>query len=190
MYKSKNQIKDKIKTLKFEFNFIYRNKNRLVINDGIDKETGANVLSSHIISFFIIARTILQFAYKEAKNTNNQNKYDEYINQKKIFKIIKMIRNTNIHDWQTGIKTVIYLESKIDRKDPYKSFEQRIEKNKKLPKIERILFGTTSENENNKEKCKELITFIEKTDIHEIIEEALKEIELFVNYGIKIGFIT
>ena len=99
MYKSKNQIDKKIKQVNFVNNEIQKYKSRIFVNDGIDPETGADPLLTHISSFLAHARSIIQYAYKEAKEVGKLDEYENYVQNIEIFKMFKNVRDSDIHEY-------------------------------------------------------------------------------------------
>ena len=113
MYKSKNEIEKKLKQVKYVYKEISKFKNRIFVKNGLDEETGSYPLLTHIGSFLAHARSILQYAQKEAKESGHQSKYDDYVSKNRIIKFFKMIRDSEIHEYTIGSHMTIAGESPI-----------------------------------------------------------------------------
>lgn len=118
MYKSKNEIEKKLKQVKYVYKEISKFKNRIFVKNGLDGETGSYPLLTHISSFLAHARSILQYAQKEAEESGHQSKYDNYVSKNRIIKFFKMIRDNDIHEYTIGSHMTITGEGPIVSYDP------------------------------------------------------------------------
>jgi len=223
MYKSKSEIEKKLKQVKYIYKEISKFKNRIFVKNGLDEETGSNLLLTNIGSFLVHARSILQYAQKEAKESGNQLKYDNYVSQNTIIKFFKRIRDSEIHEYTIGSQTIIHADSSIISYDPEthtaigKEFRLHVEPLSDLnsPKYENreveivvtllkrvevnndFIQKLESEGEedlaeaarNGKELYEEQECDGEK-DVFKLCERYIKELEIFINFGIVNGFIT
>ena len=115
MYRSKIQIEKKIKQVNFINNEIQKFRGRIFVNDGIDPETGADPLLTHIGSFLAHARSIIQYAYKEAKEIGKLDEYENYVKNIEIFKIFKDVRDSDIHEYTISSHTTMAATAKFDK---------------------------------------------------------------------------
>lgn len=115
MYKSKNQIDKKIKQVNFVNNEIQKFRGRIFVNEGIDPETGADPLLTHISSFLAHARSIIQYAYKEAKEMGKLGEFEDYVQNIKIFKMFKDVRNCDIHEYSIASRRIMSGTAIFDR---------------------------------------------------------------------------
>jgi hypothetical protein len=223
MYKSKSEIEKKLKQAKYVYKEISKFKNRIFVNNGLDEETGSYPLLTHVSSFLAHARSILQYAQKEAKESGIQSKYDNYVSQNKIIKFFKTIRNSEIHEYTIGShmtitgespivsydsethtaigkKVEFYVEPLSDINSPkYKNKEVEITTalSKKIIIDNAFIQKLEAEGKkdlaaaarNGKELYEEQKCEGEK-DIFKLCENYIKELELFINFGITNGFIT
>jgi len=223
MYKSKSEIERKLRQVKYLYKEISKFKNRIFVKNGLDEETASYPLLTHISSFLTHARSILQYAQKEAKESGNQSKYVNYVSQNKIIKFFKTIRDSDIHEYTIGSHMTITAESPIVSYNSKthtaigKKFELYVEplsdldsskhKNKEVEititlakkvKIDNAFIqklevegkkDLAEAARNGKELYEEQECEGEK-DIFKLSEKYVKELELFINFGITNGFIT
>ena len=223
MYKSKNEIEKKLRQVKFVYKEISKFKNRVFVKNGLDEETGSYPLLTHIGSFLTHARSVLQYAQKEAKESGGQSNYDNYVSQNRIIKFFKTIRDSEIHECTIDSHTTITGESPIVSYDP----ETHTAIGKEVSLYVELLSDLNSPKNNNTEmeitttlgkKIKIDNAFIQKLetegkkdlveaarngkelyeeqecdgekDIFKLCENYIKELELFIDFGITNGFIT
>ena len=115
MYRSKHQIDQKMKQVNFVNNEIQKYRGRIFVNDGIDPETGADPLLTHISSFLAHARSIIQYAYKEAKEVGKLDEYDNYVQNIEIFKMFKDVRNSDIHEYSSTSHAIMSATANFDK---------------------------------------------------------------------------
>ncbi|MFO0719752.1 MAG: hypothetical protein U0319_03375 [Nitrospira sp.] len=108
MYKSKRAIRKKLQQVKYSQNLIRQFQGVLLAENGIDSKTGAHPLMVHLSAFLSQARSVLQYAHKEAKETGQLAEYEQFINQSKIIKFFKRIRDCDIHEYPIGVHTTIH----------------------------------------------------------------------------------
>lgn len=114
MYRCKNQVDKKMKQVNFINNGIQKYRGRIFVNDGIDLETGADPLLTHISSFLAHAGSIIQYAYKEAKEVGKLNEYESYIRNIKIFRMFKDVRDSDIHEYSIASHAVMSATATFD----------------------------------------------------------------------------
>lgn len=114
MYRSKLQIENKLKQVNYINNEIQKFRNRIFVNDGVDPDTGAHPLLTHISSFITHARSVIQYAFKEAKNGGKEALYSDYVKNIGVFKIFKDARNSDIHEYTVAVSTVMSGSSPLD----------------------------------------------------------------------------
>ena len=113
MYKSKSEIRKKVQQVNYIYNEISKFKNRIFVKNGLDEETGSYPLLTNIASFLVHARSILQYAQKEAMESGNQAKYDQYVGQNEIIKFFKKVRDSEIHEYTISSHATIHADSPI-----------------------------------------------------------------------------
>lgn len=226
MYKSKSEIRKKLQQVKYMYNEISKFKNRIFVKNGLDEETGSYPLLTNIGSFLAHARSILQYAHKEAmgdQGSGNQAKYENYVSQNEIIKFFRKIRDSEIHEYTIGSHTIVHAESPIISCDPEthtaigKEVKLYVEplsdlnspKNKNMEveivttigkKVEindAYIQRLEAEGENDLAEAarngKELYEEQEcdgEKDIFKLCEKYIKELEIFIDFGIANGFIT
>ena len=114
MYKSKKQIENKIRQVNFVNNEIQKFRGRVFVNDGVDPETGAHPLITHVSSFLAHARSVVQYAYKEAKEAGKLSEYERYVQGVKIFKLFKDVRDCDIHEFTIGVHQIMQATATFD----------------------------------------------------------------------------
>jgi len=223
MYKSKSEIEKKLKQVKYIYKEISKFKNRIFVKNGLNEETGSNPFLTNIGSFLVHARSILQYAQKEAKGSGNQLKYDNYVSQNKIIKFFKGIRDSEIHEYTIDSHTIIDANSSIisydhethiaigkevklhvkplsdlnSPKDEDREVEIVVTLQKRVEVNNTFIQKLESEGEedlteaarNGKEFYEEQECDGEK-DVFKLCERYIKELEIFINFGIANGFIT
>lgn len=107
MYKSKREIGKKLKQVKYVQNLIRRFEGRVLAHNGRDPETGAHPLIAHLSSFVAHARSVIQYAYKEAKESGHLAEYERFVESSEIFRLFKSVRNSDIHEYTIGARTLI-----------------------------------------------------------------------------------
>ena len=223
MYKSKSEIRKKLRQVKYVYKEISKFKNRIFVKHGLDEETGAYPLLTNISSFLAHTRSILQYAQKESMESGHQSEYDNYVSKNRIIKFFKMIRDSDIHEYTIGLHVIVTGES------PIVSYDS--ETNTAIGKELRIYVEPLSDlnSPKNKNTEVEITTYLGKRikidnafikkleaegkkdlaeaardgkelyeeqecdgekDIVKLCEKYIKELELFINFGITNGFIT
>jgi len=223
MYKCRSEIEKKLKQVRFVFGKISKFKGRIFVENGIDEETGSYPLLTEISSFLAHARSILQYAQKEAKETGNQSRYDNYVGKIKIIKFFKGIRDSEIHEYTLGSFTTISLKSPIVSYDP----ETHTAIGKKVGLYVEPLSDLASPKNENRE-AEIVVTLLKRVEINhalikkldsegekdlaeaarkgealyeglecdgekdilKLCEKYIKELELFIGFGIANGFIS
>ena len=118
MYKSKNEIDKKLKQVKYIRKEIEKFRGRVFVKEGLDEETGSYPLLTNVGSFLAHARSIFQYAQKEAKEAGCHEKYDNYVSQREIIKFFKGIRDREIHEYVITSCKTISADSSIVSYDP------------------------------------------------------------------------
>ncbi len=78
-YKSKIQAEKKLSQAKYVLKDMQKFRGKVFVNNGIDKETGASPLQVCVSSFLAHSRSVLQYTYKECKQNNSVNSYEQEI---------------------------------------------------------------------------------------------------------------
>ena len=118
MYKSKREIEKKLKQVKYSLKQFTRYEGRIFVNEGRDPQTGCLPLIIDLSSFTTQARSVLQYAYKEAKERGLVESYNAFVNSKPIFRCFKALRNGDIHEYIPGTNMTIEASSPIRSIDP------------------------------------------------------------------------
>jgi len=215
-YRSKLLIEEKLKQLKFVYlKRIKPYEGKVFVNSGRDKDSGCYPFDVDFSNFLTISRNIFQYALTEIKKNKNKNRnlYDKYVEGKPLIKFFKNLRNEEIHIAPGGHLTTISFTSsfKRDGKSLDKMTEKEINEEAKKAKpavvtyeILRIIMPSNRlYNKFKSEGRQDLIKTIDKgkpiyevqkfgaeSNLFNLCEEYIKEIELFISYGIKKGFIT
>jgi hypothetical protein len=67
MYKSKFEVERKLRQVNFALAELKKFKNRVFINNGIDKDFDCSPMEIRLITFIILSRSIFQYVHKEAQ---------------------------------------------------------------------------------------------------------------------------
>lgn len=114
MYKSKNEIEKKLKQVRYSQSLIRQYQGQLLANNGRDPSTGAHPLMVHLSALISQARSVIQYAYKEAKETGHLSEFDRFVAGSEIFKLFKRLRNCDIHEYPVGVCTTVYATAYFD----------------------------------------------------------------------------
>ncbi len=223
-YKSKLQIEKKLKQVNFVKNEIHKFKDRIFVNHGIDPETGDHPLIAHVSSFLANSRSIIQYAYKEAKESGKLNYYDQYVQNVEIFIFFKDVRDGDIHEYTIGCHSTINAIAEFDTDS---IIEEGILKSKPLKMVVTSLKGINKPKKENPDVsvtysfCKRVkiteeiieelsqqgkqdllkaidegtelydpLKFRGKSDFHDLCDIYIEELNNFIEYGVKTGFIS
>lgn len=118
MYKSKLEIEKKLKQVKYALKQFTRYEGRIFINQGRDPQTGSFPLINDFSSFVTQARSVLQYAHKEAAKRGLVALYNDFVKSKPIFRCFKDLRDSDIHDYMPGTNMTIKASSPIRSIDP------------------------------------------------------------------------
>src|SRR5690349_13812966 len=100
MYRSQYEVQRKLKQVKFALHELNKFRNRVFVKNGIDDDSECFPMEVRLISFIILARSIFQYAHKEAqKEKAKAAKYDSYINRHPIVRFFKELRDNEIHSF-------------------------------------------------------------------------------------------
>jgi hypothetical protein len=222
-YKSKAQIEKKQKQVNFMRNEIHKFKGRIFVNNGIDPETGAHPLITHLSSFLAHTRSIIQYAYKEAKESGKLNEFEQYIRRIDIFRLFREIRNSDIHEYTIGCHSTINAIAEVDtrsakdgvvtskpvrmvieslddinkpkKENPDVSVEYSLCKRVKV--TDELLMELEAQGKQDLLKAagegKELydsVDFLGNSDLHDLCDIYVEELNRFVEHGVRSGFIS
>jgi len=206
MYRSKAQIEKKLSQAKYILKEMQKFRDKIFVNNGVDPETGVHPLQVKISSFLALTRSVLQYAYKEAKEKKQITEYEKIVNKHPIIKIFKGLRDIDIHENIIGIYTTIYLKSKIPKMETHKNekTESKTEKAKIIYQITRPLTITNeliaelrkkgqTELADAAQKGKPLYVPVEfegETDLFVLCEKYISNLEELVSELIKKGIVT
>ena len=187
MYKSRKQIEKKIAQSEFLYKQIKKFQNRIFVNGGIDKETGARPLLTYLSSFLSSTRSILQYSCKEAKETNQLEKYQKYVNERPIFKFFKDIRDSDIHEYTIGsivnISSVVNIDPSSSDSKSFKtdwvSFNVEELSDIDSPKVNNDHLNITTTLSIKIEITDGLIKQFEKDGKRDLVEAANKGEEIY-----------
>lgn len=87
MYKSTRQIEKRLEQVKYTQSLIRRFQGVMLVNNGIDSVTGARPLIVHLSALLAEGRSVIQYAWKEAKETGRLSVYDGFVKKSEIFKL-------------------------------------------------------------------------------------------------------
>lgn len=120
MYLSKEEIRIKLSQVKYLYATICKFDEKIFVNNGMDVATGADILETHMSSFVAQARSIFQYALKEIKTQENDEKaknkaiYDDFVYKSAIIKIFRDWGGSDIHESAIRTSTTVYLSSPIN----------------------------------------------------------------------------
>jgi len=223
MYRSQSEIEKKMRQVKYLHKRISAYKGRVVVNLGVDPDTGADPLTAYFSSFLSNARSVIQYASKEAQGRKLRKEFDNYIRSVGIFKFFKLLRDFDIHSYsiEPSVKMLIstkgiplqvngntittewvsfYVSSLSDLGKPVEhsrnvSIMYQIKRTAKVAESQDSEVdkdeGGVSSGVGNAETDLQLIQGFEGvTDLHRLCDRYVEELESFVQYGLKVGFIT
>jgi len=187
MYRSRTQIENKIAQSEYLYKQIKKFKNRIFVNGGIDKETGARPLLTYLSSFLSSTRSVLQYSYKEAKETNQFEKYNKFVNEKPIFRFFKDLRDSDIHEYTIQSHVTISSEVEISPfgSDPHTiktewvSFHVEELSDLDSPRGNNDHLNITTTLSSKVEITDDLLKQFEKDGEHNLVEAAIKGEEIF-----------
>ena len=222
-YKSKNQIDKKLAQVKHIHRDIDKFKNRILTNNGVDPETGVHPLIIYSSSFLSSARSIIQYAYKEAKEVSKLAVYKAYVSDIEIFKIFKEIRDIDIHEYTIGVHGFI----NVNATNPIKEVAPAIVQSEPVTIVVDSLDDLNTAGEQHggvkvsytlskllpiddelidrftKEGRQDLLTAIANgkelygalecentTDLHQLCDLYIAELEKFIQFGLENGFVS
>ena len=89
MYNSKREIDQKLSQVKYALVQFTRYEGRIFVNGGRDPNTGSFPLINVLSSFITQARSVFQYAYKEAKERGLLASYNDFVNNNPIIGCFK-----------------------------------------------------------------------------------------------------
>lgn len=206
MYKSKNQIIKKLAQAKYTLKEMQKFKGKVFVNNGVDQETGAYPLQVKISSFLAHTRSVLQYAYKEAKERDMVTVYDSAVNKRPIIKTFKDLRDTDIHEKVIGTHTVISCSSPLLRAETpkkegmgSKAKEANIihHLSKPLVVTNEIIEKLRNEGQTNLadaaeagESLYEAVEFDGETDLFVLCEKYISSLDAFVSELVENEIVT
>lgn len=220
MYKSKRQIEKRFEQVKYTQGLIRRYQGVMLSNNGIDPITGARPLIVHLSALLAEGRSVIQYAWKEAKETGRLTAYDEFVKKSEIFKLFRRLRNRDIHEYTVSMQTTAYATlsfapdsslqatelSSLDGETPpgpsmckrtrteakvVHTILERVETSEAL--VEELERNGQVELLQAAKSGKELyvkIAFEGNENLHDICDLYVTELETFVAYGQANGFIS
>lgn len=217
MYKSKAEIEKKLSQTKYNLKQLTRFEGRFFVNQGRDHETGSYPLIAHLSSFLSSARSIFQYALKEAKNSGLQKTYEGFFDRSPVSKLFRDLRDDDIHQYmpgthvaiegithidpETGVGTGKFSIEKLDDLDNPKdknsdmtittSVTRRIEVSPEL--IDELQSCGQSDLVDAARRGDPLYTIVEcdgENDLFALCRKYMADVEAFFEYGQKEGFIT
>lgn len=220
MYKSKRQIEKRLEQVRYTQGLIRRYRGVMLANNGIDPITGARPLIVHLSALLAEGRSVIQYAWKEAKEAGRLIAYDEFVKKSEIFKLFRRLRNRDIHEYTVSMQTTAYATlsfspdpspqatepSSLDGKTllgPSMCKSARTEAKVVHAILERVETSEALVEELERNGQIELllaaksgeelyvkIAFEGNEDLHDICDLYVTELETFVAYGQAKGFIS
>ena len=206
MYKSKNHIEKKLAQAKYTIKEMQKFKGKVFVNNGVDQETGAYPLQVKISSFLACTRSVLQYAYKEAKEKGLVTAYETAVNKRPIIRAFKDLRDTDIHEMVIGTHTVISCSSQIKKTETPK-IEETGSKAKEANIIHHFSRPLTVTNElienlrkegqinladaaEARESLYEPVNFDGETDLFVLCEKYISNLDAFLTELVKNEIVT
>ena len=211
MYKSKHAIERKLR----QINFVYSKRikpraGKIFELGGLDEETGCNIINLDIAHFITLCRSVFQYAISEIKDYEKQFKdkkrrkeYERYINKIPIIKTFTELRDHEVHTSPTvghhvTVSIVSRLTEKAEKTIHHQTPDNTVYSLTKELEPNTALFrrlkgeGRTDliQAMRNDEVLCETIECDGEDDLFVLCERYLDEINRFVEYGVKKGFIT
>ncbi len=113
-YQCRDQIDKKILQVKHIHRDINKFKNRIFTHNGIDQETGVHPLIIHVSSFLSSGRSIIQYAYKEAKELSKLPLFESHVKDVPISKVLKDLRDSDIHAYTIGVHSSVSISASMN----------------------------------------------------------------------------
>jgi hypothetical protein len=205
MYKSKFEIQRKLKQVNFALKELMKYRNKVFVNNGKDLETGCYPFEIRLGTFLIFARSIFQYAHKEAVSSGDsvkRNAYEQHINANKIFKYFKDLRDDEVHSLAVSFHVTISFSSPIhfdkqpnviESKASNIKYEiaKRLEfDNELVEEFERNGQTDMADALRNGKPVFETKEFEGQSDIFDLAQDYYDGIVSFVEQGISTGLIS
>jgi hypothetical protein len=114
-YHARNQVETKLRQTEFAWKQLSKFRNKVFVDNGLDKETGAYPIRTSLSSFLTEARSVLQSVWKEMKQAGRQSEYARLVTSHPVFGFFKGIRDSDIHEYVPSIHTTVSMTSRISR---------------------------------------------------------------------------
>lgn len=220
MYKSKRQIEKRLEQVKYTQSLMRRYQGGMLSNNGIDPITGTRPLIVHLSALLTEGRSVIQYAWKEAKEAGRLTAYDEFVNKSEVFKLFRRLRNRDIHEYTVSMQTTAYASVSFALESSPHAIEPSVLDGETLPGpsmctrarteakvvhtiLERVETSAALVEELERNGQVELlqaaksgeelyvkIAFEGNEDLHDICDLYVTELETFVAYGQANGFIS
>jgi hypothetical protein len=222
-YNSKTEVLKKLAQAKYDRKKLAKFKNRIFVKHGLDGQTGTYPLGVEFSSFLSHARSVLQYAHKEAGAKTMTSVYDRFLSGSPILRFFRDLRDVDIHESTLGAQQEINISAPLVNYDPLTRratsapvsvFVESLDDLDKPPKgnqdiniITRITqrievtpeLITQFETEGRAdlagaarrgEPLYELLECGGEKDLFRLCDNCLEQLDRFVEFGIKEGFIT
>lgn len=220
MYKSKRQIEKRLEQIKYTQGLIRRYQGVMLANNGIDPITGARPLIVHLSALLAEGRSVVQYAWKEAKETGRLTAYDEFVKKSEIFKLFRRLRNRDIHEYTVSMQATAYATLQVTQDSSPQATEPSNLDVETLPELTmckttraeaKVVHTILERVETSEALVEELerngqvellqaaksgeelyvkIAFEGNEDLHDICDLYVTELETFVACGQANGFIS
>lgn len=211
MYKSKKQIEKKLQQVKYSQNLIRKYQGKVLANNGIDPATGAHPLVVHMSAFISQARSVIQYAHKEAKETGNLAAFELFVAKSKFLQVFQRLRNFDVHESPLGVHTTIHARAYFDLTGRSQNSPKPDGTDSKTQSDVKVVHTLLEKVDTTEPLCEDLersgqiellqaarsgkelyakIDFDGNRDLHELCDMYITELERFVAYGQANGFIS
>jgi hypothetical protein len=206
MYCCKEDVLRKLVEVRHLHSTLDRYRGKVFVRNGLDDKTGIYPVGMALSAFIVHARTIFQYAYKQADETGRTRAYEGFVTSRPIIQSFRDMRDTEIHERVLDTRTEIAAESRLLRPDeaPWDTSSEEPREAKvtitltRRLNIDQKLIGTLEEQghhelaaaaRNGKSLYEELVVN-GKRDVFQLCDDYLDAIEEFVELGIREGFIS
>jgi hypothetical protein len=111
-YHAKNGVVGKLNQAQHAFGELCKFRGRIFVNNR-DEKTGAYPILTCVSAFLTLARSVLQYARKEAAESGRLQECDSYVVLHPIFGFFKNLRDSDVHEYTPSVRRTVLASSPI-----------------------------------------------------------------------------
>ena len=196
MYRSKDEVVKRQKQVEALYQKLQFYKGKVFENLGFDKKTQTYPLHTEIGSFIGHARSIFQYAYKEASERGAKKDYERCVGQHPVIRVFKDLRDVEIHASGLGTRTTLSVKIRVGSPKHHPP-EITTAVTKKLEVTPDLINQLQAEGDSDAlqaikdgKDLYEAVSLDGETDFFKLLQVYMAAISEFIKCGIKAGFIT